>query len=126
MKAQGYAITLSGRTFCPGGRVDDMNHRTVEKHNLKHEAAEIAAWAKQPKLFLGYVTRDGNVTTWTGVPIGRVTFQKRYRTNLSHNMVSITVKGNNSASYWGRYGADWTQSVWLHKKVQREVSTQSA
>ena len=44
-------------------------------------------------------------TLWTGEIIGRITSARVYRHNFGARMVSITVKGTNGATYYGR--ASW-------------------
>lgn len=110
-----YAFRTAGGhgTFTPDGRVE-MTPEQLAQHNAALEAAELAEWRAAPDRFAAYITSKG-VTTWRGVVIGTIVSRSRYRNNLGATIECVTVRGNNGATYHGRYGCDWSQLVRLRK-----------
>ena len=110
----GYAIELQGKVFTPDGRNDSLD---VANHNAALEAQELAAWDAKPDRWQVYV--EGNtVTTWTGKVLGTIIERSKCRHNISRNMVAIRFRGTNGATYYGRYGADWSQLCRVRKCQQ--------
>lgn len=111
----GYVMTFPGKgSFAPEGKVA-MTPEEAERHNAELEAQQLREWKAQPEHFAGYVSDDDTVTTWRGTVIGTIERRSKYSTNLSRNMVALTVRGTNGAKYHARYGADWSQLVRLRK-----------
>lgn len=125
-----YAFKHEDKAYTPNGRIDPA---TVDSHNAALEAAELAHWATAPDRFAVYIVKktDSNframgigngpetwhmAETWTGKRLsdGRVSIS-RFRTNISRNMVAVRFKGTNGATYYGRYGADWSQLCRVRK-----------
>jgi hypothetical protein len=55
------------------------------------------------------------VTTWTGELLGTITAARVYSHNFGSRMVSLRVRGNNGAEYYGRASWDHGSCVWLRK-----------
>ena len=109
----GYVIEFQGKQFAPGGKCDVPN---VQDHNAAQTAAELAEWAKCPDRWQVYVTEGKReVTTWTGETLGIIIKRTQFRTNISRNVVAIRFRGTNGATYYGRYGADWSQLCRVRK-----------
>lgn len=128
-----YAIQFEGRAYTPNGQVE-MTAEQVARHNADLEAAELAAWAQAPDRFAVYIVKQTDPTTralnsaewkpeswyvaqtWTGqrLSVGRVQVSK-FQTNISRNMHAIRFRGTNGATYFGRYGADWSQLCRVRK-----------
>lgn len=109
----GYAFDFKGHgVFTPDGRADNITD--VEAHNSALEAAELAEWSTKPDRFAAYVAK-GTVTTWRGEVLGAIVSRNVYRNNLGARIESVRVRGNNGATYSGRYGCDWSQLVRLRK-----------
>lgn len=111
----GYAIEHQGKVFTPDGQRDIAD---VTAHNAATESAELDAWAKQPDRWQVYVTKCAlgeKVATWLGTPLGTITGWTRFSTNISRNMVAIRFKGTNGATYYGRFGSDWSQLCRVRK-----------
>lgn len=109
-----HAFTHNGQVYTPDGKAD-MTPDQAAAFNADLERAELATWATCPDRWQVYVT-DGNASTWQGTLLsaGRVE-QHAFRTNISRNMVAIRFKGTNGATYYGRYGADWSQLCRVRK-----------
>jgi len=112
----GYVFDFSGHgQFDPNGRA---NVPDVAAHNAAVAASELEAWAAKPDRWAVYVTKVGigqPVTTWTGSPLGTIISATRFRTNISRNMVALTIRGTNGAIYHGRFGSDWSQLCRIRK-----------
>lgn len=108
----GYVWEHEGRQFDPDGKanVDD-----AAEHNAKLTAAELAHWATKPDRMLVY--HVGNeIQTFMGAVLGRVTDKRMLVNNLTGTlMLSLRIRGNNGADYYGRYGSDWSQAVRIRK-----------
>ena len=108
----GYVFDFGGHgKFDPNGRVEISDHQA---HNRMVEAAELAQWAQRPDRFGAYVT-ENRVTSWLGTEIGTVVRSSTFRNNLAGRTTCLTIRGNNGATYYGRYGADWSQFIRLRK-----------
>lgn len=111
----GYVFDFAGHgQFDPNGRVDP----DVAAHNAAVSANELAAWSTCPSNWAVYVTKaqpGAPVTTWTGSPLGTIVRATRFRTNISRNMIALTIRGTNGAIYHGRFGADWSQLCRVRK-----------
>ncbi len=107
---KGYAFRSEAHgTFTPEGRDDSLD---VAAHNAAVEREELDYWAQQPDRWQVYVTKHdvgSQVTTWQGVPLGIIVRASRFATNMSRNIVALTIRGTNGAMYHGRYGAEWSQ-----------------
>jgi hypothetical protein len=79
--------------------------------------AELAYWQTQPARMVAYQSNNaGQLTTWLGTPIGRVIRSSTFRNRLTGSrMTALRVRGSNGATYFGRYGSDWSQAVILRK-----------
>lgn len=109
----GYIIEHEGKQFSPDGKCAVPN---VSEHNAAFASAELAEWAKCPDRWQVYVTEGRReVTNWTGEVLGTIIERTRFRTNMSRNVVAIRFKGTNGATYYGRYGADWSQLCRVRK-----------
>lgn len=108
-----YAFEHHGVQFTPDGRTS-MTRVQAEERNKALDTAVVAKWQSRPDKFMVYVTGD-KVTTWTGIVLGDVLTARKIGHNMSPNMVALRVRGNNGATYYGRYGADWSQVCRLHK-----------
>jgi hypothetical protein len=127
---KGYAFELQGHgTFTPNGRADEITD--VRRHNAEVERAKLATWAEKPERFQVYIqpcSGDGcpehgsgqqwrqdrnpmhkgaRVTTWLGTELGKVIRVSTYTNNFGARITAVTIRGNNGATYHGRYGADW-------------------
>lgn len=130
MTTQGYAFEHEGRTFTPNGSASIAD---VEGHNKEVEQQELAYWATAPEHWQVYIVKHEHPTmramgcgngpetwymaeTWLGTRLseGRVSIS-RFSTNLSRNIVAIRFKATNGATYYGRYGADWSQLCRVRK-----------
>ena len=117
----GYAIEFKGKAFVPGGRAPRLdNPAAMEAYNAALEGSELAEWAKQPERFAVYIIerKEGGMiaTTWRGVQLSRGCIEfSTFRTNISRNMVAVRFQGTNGATYYGRYGADWSQLCRVRK-----------
>jgi hypothetical protein len=109
----GYVITHEDKAFDPNGRVA-LSRDQIAEHNARLERAELERWKDKPGEFAAYV-KASNVTTWLGTTIGVIVARNEYRNNLGAKIESITVRGNNGATYYGRYGCDWSQLVRLRR-----------
>ena len=108
----GYIIEHDGRQFDPDGAV---SVDSAAEHNKQLESAELAYWHDKPAAFLAYAN-NRNVTTWLGTPLGEIVDSSRHRNNLTGSrMRHIRVRGNNGATYHGKYGDDWRSCVTLHR-----------
>lgn len=127
-----YAIEHQGKVYVPNGKAE-LAPDQVAAHNAAFASAELAEWAKAPDRWAVYIVKktdpayrespcsDKPMTwhmaeTFTGERLseGRVAIS-RFRTNISRNMVSVRFKGTNGATYYGRYGADWSQLCRVRK-----------
>ena len=127
-----YAFKHEGKVFTPAGKTD-IQADQVEAHNAELTAQELTHWATAPDRFAVYIVKKtdpntramgiGNgpetwfmAETWTGERLskGRVEVSS-FRTNLSRNMVAVRFVGTNGATYYGRYGADWSQLCRVRK-----------
>lgn len=113
----GYIIEHEGKQYSPDGRCEVSD---AQKHNTELTQGLLAAWAKCPDRWAVYIFKghDGALaaTTWTGelLSVGRIE-QRSFQTNMSRNMVAIRFRGTNGATYYGRYGADWSQLCRVRK-----------
>lgn len=122
-----YAFQFDGHgTFTPDGRTDSIGD--VAAHNAEVEQQELAIWAEQPERWQVYVSAPlrnpqitasdvlgGQVTTWTGFPLGRITKVRVFMNNLGKRITAIRFRGTNGAEYYGRYGADWSELCRVRK-----------
>ena len=127
-----YAIKHEGKVFTPDGKTD-IKPDQVDAHNAELTAQELAVWATAPDRFAVYIVKKTDPTmkamganagpetwhmaeTFTGARLskGRVSIS-RFRTNMSRNMVAVRFEGTNGATYYGRYGADWSQLCRVRK-----------
>lgn len=122
MTTNGYAFDFGGHgVFTPEGRADDIQPSEVERHNQQLERQELSQWATQPERWQVYVSEEFNqagfriVTTWLGTVLGMITRMTTYRNNFGSRIVAITFKATNGATYYGRYGADWSQLCRVRK-----------
>jgi hypothetical protein len=137
-----YGFVHEGRTFTPNGTpaIDPSSNDT---RNAQIERAELERWAARPDRMLAYfqfpaetggglyrrsflphlhsncgVVGTANVavvTTWPGTIIGRITAARVYPHNFGGRFVSLTVRGTNGATYYGRASYDHGSCVMLRK-----------
>jgi hypothetical protein len=134
-----YALTLNGRTFTPDGqtKIEDP-----DAHNKAVEAEALRMWQTKPERFLAYYkfpvvvapntpcsqqyretfspllrvgAQPASVSTWLGTQLGTIVHARVYRHNFGGRMVSMTVKGNNGATYYGRASWDSGNCINLRK-----------
>ena len=123
-----YAFVHNGKAFTPNQT--EVEASQAEQHNAQVEAAELAYWQTRPDRMLAYYklnTGDGprpylnsfrstgTVSTWTGKPLGVITSARVYQHNLGSRMVSVRVRGNNGANYYGRASYDHGECINLRK-----------
>lgn len=124
--------------FIHGGKVFTPNGSTVapednDARNAAILAAELASWATQPDSIVVYyhfpaesgprpyrtdfvpLRADATVTLWTGEMLGTITRARVYLNNFGARMVSLRVKGNNGARYYGRASWDNGECIRLRK-----------
>lgn len=92
---------------------------TTDENNKKAETEELLVWGTSPEKFQGYVTLNGEVTTWLGTELGRISRINSYRNNLGVKITSITVCGANGSVYYGRYGSDGSELCRLTKSKKQ-------
>lgn len=115
----GYVFQSQGHgAFAPHGHVE-MTPDQIEAHNAELERQELAAWSAKPAAFNAYVSTDSRVTTWRGTTLGHIIRRSHYRHNFGARFEAITVRGNNGATYHGRYSVDNQQIVRLRKSGAR-------
>jgi hypothetical protein len=122
-------------------RVEAMNE--VDARNKATETRELARWGTKPADAIGYfefpvIKAEGQpcsqeylptfspllrvgaqpayVTTWKGTKIGEITHARVYRHNFGGRFVSLTVKGTNGVTYFGRASWDNGNSVILRRR----------
>lgn len=83
---------------------------------------ELAEWATAPNAFTAYYeltdntsSLRGRVSTWTGALLGVITSARIYGHNFGARMVSMRVRGNNGACYYGRASWDNGSVITLRK-----------
>jgi len=111
-----------------------MTNDTINAYseqNLATDAANIAEWATQPDTFMAYYKlvsdqngprqyreafrTHGTLQTWLGVQLGIITEARVYPHNFGARMVSVRVRGNNGATYYGRASYDNGEVINLRK-----------
>ena len=110
-----YAWQYEGTVYTPNGRAEIED---VAAHNARLAEDELAIWATVPERWQVYVTdatRGKPVTSWTGKKLGYITRVSRFSTNISRNMVALSIRGTNGADYHGRFGDDWSQLCRVRK-----------
>lgn len=111
-----YAFNFDGHgVFTPDGKTN-LTPAQAEAHNAKLVEGELSLWATKPDTFAAYVVGK-EIQLWSGQKIGDIARLVTFRTNISRNMVAITMRGTNGATYHGRYGADWSQLIRLRKST---------
>ena len=112
-----YAFEHAGAVYTPNPNGPGVTN--VNAHNDALEAAELAQWATAPDRFAGYIVGHSvaqTLETWRGKRLGVVTEYRLLRgRSFGARMWSVRVRGNNGATYYGRYGADNSQLVRLRK-----------
>lgn len=109
---EGYALHFEGHgTFTPEGRTNNI--ADINAHNRQLEENELDVWSRQPQRFYGYVDRPvvgSKFTTWLGNELGTIIHAASFRSNWAHgnHITSIRIRGTNGATYYGRYGSDWS------------------
>lgn len=129
-----YGFTHEGKVYTPNA-TPDVPLADNDARNRAIQAAELEYWKAQPDRMVGYfnfpaennrpnkVYREtfyplltgAKVSTWLGADLGSITAAHVYRHNLGHRFVSLTVRGTNGATYYGRASFDWGQCVRLRK-----------
>jgi len=116
MISRNYAFEHKGKAYTPNKtEIGDS-----VAHNAALEQAELAEWAARPDRFAVYVGKDDRVTTWLGTTLGTIYYRRSFSTNLSRNITTIRFRGTNGASYYGRFGADWSQLCRVRKFKEGE------
>lgn len=107
-----YAIQFDGHgTFTPNGKVE-MTAEQLKARNAELTAAELAHWATAPDRWQVYIVEKKDeciATTFTGEQLSAGPVPRRtFRNNFGGRTTSIRFKATNGATYYGRYGADWS------------------
>ena len=109
-----YLIEFEGKQFSPNGMLDEPVN--IEDHNKELERQELEYWATKPDRWHCYVhPSKPEVTSFTGAILGRIVKRTTYRSNIARHITAITVQGDNGATYYGRFGSDWSQLCRLRK-----------
>jgi hypothetical protein len=94
----GYARDRDGRTLCYPCAEDA-------------EARDFAA----AQHWTAYADK-GAITTWTGRELARIVSERiRYDHPSGHPVTHVRAVAPDGSRWWGRYLADWTQAVTLHR-----------
>jgi hypothetical protein len=109
-----YGFTFKNKVFTPN-QTEDVELSENDARNAAIEKAELDEWTKQPDHFACYVDKSDTVTTWRNMPLGRIIARRSCRHNFGSHQTYIKIRGNNGATYSGRFESDWSQLCRIHK-----------
>jgi hypothetical protein len=130
-----HLFDFHGDVYSPDGKTDGAP-ADVAAINAETNTAELAYWQTKPERFLPAYYEFPNratkwaahlrdcfypllqkavVKTWNGTVLGHITSARVYRHNFGGRFVSMTIKGTNDATYYGRASWDHGDLVRLRK-----------